>query len=260
MQEDNNPFDNPFKAPTAVVADQAQGSSGFIPEGRKVPIGSSLNWLGTGWRFFKEASGVWIGIALIFLIIQIVIGLIPFVNLLGGFILPILVGGLMLGCKAMDDGEPLSINQLFAGFSGYAGRLFLIGLLDMVYIFVLMMLFGIAVAIIVPIFYNAGSVAIVLMGLLGIVLFLLIIFPMFLFTCIAPALVVLQDQTPVQAMVTSFKVAFTNILPLFIYMIILFVLSVIASIPVLLGLLVLVPVFFGSIYAAYCDIFFEETA
>lgn len=260
MQEDNNPFDNPFKAPTAVVADQAQGSSGFIPEGRKVPIGSCFNWLGTGWRFFKEAPGVWIGIALIFLIIQIVIGVIPFVNLLGGFILPILVGGIILGCKAMDDGEPLSINHLFAGFSGYAGRLFLIGLLDMVYIFVVVMLAGILTAIIIPIFGKASTIAMVLMGVLGIVVFLLIIFPMFLFACIAPALVVLQDQTPVQAMVTSYKVAFANILPLFIYMIVLLVLSVIATIPILLGLLVLVPVFFGSIYAAYCDIFFEETA
>lgn len=256
MQEDNNPF----KAPTAMVADQAQGSSGFIPEGRKVPIGSCLNWLGTGWRFFKEAPGVWIGITLILGIITVVMSMIPFVNFLVSLIFPIFIGGIMLGCKALDDGEPLSINHLFAGFSGYAGRLFLIGLLDLVYVFVVVMLFGILMAIIIPVFGSASAVSMVLMGILGIVVFLLVVFPMFMFTWFAPTLIVLQDQTPLQAMITSFKIAFVNILPFFIYMIILLVLWVVAAIPLLLGLLVLTPVVFGSIYAAYCDIFFEESA
>lgn len=71
----------------------------------------------------------------------------------------------------------------------------------------------------------------------------------------APALVALRGLGTLDAVKLSFFGCLRNIVPFLIYGLILFVLALLASIPMGLGFLVLVPVAVGSQYAAYKAIF-----
>jgi uncharacterized membrane protein len=71
----------------------------------------------------------------------------------------------------------------------------------------------------------------------------------------APALVVLRGLAPMAAVRESFLGCLKNMVPFLIYGIVLLVPSIFATIPFLLGWLVLLPVVIASIYVAYRDIY-----
>jgi hypothetical protein len=85
-------------------------------------------WWGEAWRLFVPAVGVWVLIVLILVVLNVVRAVIPVVGHLASHVLfPVFAGGLMLGCRAIDLGEPLTVNQVFAGFSKHAGSLLIVG-------------------------------------------------------------------------------------------------------------------------------------
>jgi len=71
----------------------------------------------------------------------------------------------------------------------------------------------------------------------------------------APALIVFRNDEPLAAMKTSFKACLVNMLPMLVYSVLGLVFAIAASIPFLLGWLVLGPVFAATIYTSYKDIF-----
>ena len=73
----------------------------------------------------------------------------------------------------------------------------------------------------------------------------------------APVLIVLHGMSPVEAMKTSFMGCLYNILPFLVYGVVAMVLFFIAMIPLMLGLLVLVPMLIASVYIAYRDIYLQ---
>lgn len=258
MEMDNN---NPFKAPEARVADIAPDSGEFLPEGRRVPAGNGVSWLGSGWTLFKMAPGAWIGLTIVFIVLMLVAGVIP---ILGGIainlLLPVFIGGIMLGCKALDDGEELQIGHLFAGFSGYTSNLVLIGLIYMVGMFaimlVMMLLAGAGVGI-GALMGGDWSMALVPMILLFLVGFALMV-PLAMALWFAPALVIFHEVQAFEAMKTSFFVCLKNFVPFLVYGLVYIVLAILASIPFFLGWLVLVPVMMASMYAGYRDMFIGD--
>ena len=249
MQSDNNPF----KAPSARVED-VRPADGYIAGGRVVPAGHGVDWLATGWRLFREAPGAWIAMSVVFLVICIVLGMIPIVNLVVNLLLPVFVGGIMLGCKAIEDGEGLSVGHLFSGFSGYAGKLVLVGVVYLVAVLGIGLVVGVgtAVSIGAGLFRGAGfSLGFLLLALVAVLLFV----PLAMAVWYAPPLVVFHDESPFQAVKASFTVSLRNFLPFLVYGICFIVLAVLASIPLFLGWLVLLPVIYASVYAAYRDLF-----
>jgi uncharacterized membrane protein len=68
----------------------------------------------------------------------------------------------------------------------------------------------------------------------------------------------LAGLTPVEAMKASFAGCLRNVVPFLVYGVIGLLLAIVASIPLGLGWLVLVPVAIASIYASYCDIFEDK--
>jgi uncharacterized membrane protein len=74
----------------------------------------------------------------------------------------------------------------------------------------------------------------------------------------APCLVVFHDRDAIQAMKESFAGCLKNIMPFLLYGVIGFVILIVASIPLGLGLLVAGPVFAASIYTAYRDVYFTS--
>jgi len=247
----------------ALVDDQSEArEAGTLRDTpASVGAGRGVDWISEGWRLFSLSKGAWVGIIIIYFILMVVASLIPFVS---NVLNPILLGGLMLGCRALDQGEDMGVGQLFAGFSKNVGSLILLG--------VLMLVFVLVAALIAGIFTIGGAAGIALLGkgdpsvLLGagfaaVMLFILVwlalILPIAMATWFAPALIVLHDVPVLQAMLLSFKGALRNIIPSLLYGIVVLVLTMIAMIPLGLGLLVLGPVIFASVYAAYKDIFEE---
>ncbi|HZX29724.1 MAG TPA: BPSS1780 family membrane protein [Rhodocyclaceae bacterium] len=247
---------NPFKAPEARVEDVIANSGEFIPDGQQVPAGNGIGWIGKGWDMFREAPGTWIGLSLTFLLITIVIGMIPLVNFFFNLILPVFIGGLMMGCKAQEEGEELRVGHLFAAFSSHAGKLILVGLVYLVGIIALIIVmavvgggigFGAAMM-------GSGKPPILAMLLIGLLAFALMV-PLAMAVWYAPALVVFHEVPPVQAMKSSFFACLKNFLPFLVYGLVTMVLAILACLPIFLGWLVLFPVLQASIYASYKDMF-----
>jgi hypothetical protein len=248
------PAHNPFKAPAAHVEDVRSDSSGeLVLEGQKVAAGNGMAWLTRGWELFRTAPGLWIGICLVFMIIVGVVSMIPILGLAGNLLMPVFIGGIMLGCKAIDDNEDLTFGHLFAGFSNNVGGLVAIGAIYMGGIVVI----GIVAAIAVPAFALGGgsgagmSIGIILILLVAFVFLAVLLMAFWL----APPLVVLHDVPAVAAMKASFGACMKNFLPFLVYSLVVMVAMIVATIPIGLGWLVLIPVLQCSMYATYRDIF-----
>ena len=99
-------------------------------EPRIVDAGRGTSWWGEGWRLFTPDVGVWLLIMLILIVIHVCGAFIPVVGHLALQILfPVFSGGLMLGCRALDRGNPLTVGHLFGGFSQRTGPLIVVGLI-----------------------------------------------------------------------------------------------------------------------------------
>ncbi|MBS1190004.1 MAG: hypothetical protein H6R10_1796 [Rhodocyclaceae bacterium] len=249
-----NMDNNPFKAPEARVADVFPGTGEFIPEGQRVPAGNGIGWFGRGWEMFRAAPGTWIGLSLILLVITLILGMIPLVNFLLNLIVPIFIGGIMIGCKAQEEGEELRIVHLFAGFSGYAGKLALVGVAYLVGVLLIVLATVVVAGGLGGIMIGTGkgsATALALPMLMAAVLFA----PLAMAVWYAPALVVFHDVAPVAALKSSFFACLKNFMPFLVYGFVFLVLALVASLPVFLGWLVLIPVVQASMYASYRDMF-----
>ena len=231
---------------------------------RVVEAGNGWQWIVDGFGLFRRYPLMWIALTVVMVLIWMVSFLIPLVGpLLFNLLSPVLFAGLMLGCKAVENGEELELPHLFAGFKKNSTALVTIGGIYLVgTIVVVGIVFFTAGGSMLPTVLDksgdmhamAAAVRSMAFGLLvGLALYL----PLLMLIWFAPLLVVFHDSNPVEAMKASFFACLTNWLPFLIYGLIILVLWFIASIPLFLGLVVLLPVLVCSVYASYKDIFVE---
>ena len=236
---------------------------------RAVAAGRGASWWGEAWRLFVPAVGVWVLIVLILVVLNVILAIIPVVGHLASHVLfPVFVGGLMLGCRAIDRGEALTVNHVFAGFSKHAGSLVVVGLLYtaiavaivLAVAGVLIVAFGVAVLSKLfqlqdPLSAGVALGGMLLVVLVGALLFTLLFLPLVMAVWFAPALVVLRGLEPWAAMKLSFGGCLENVVPFLIYGLVGIGLAIVASVPLMLGWLVVGPLTIASIYTSYCDIF-----
>ena len=241
-----------------------------IPEGRRVNAGRGLSWIGDAWRMFKDAPGSWVACFLIFMLIMFVLAIIPLLgNIAGALLSPLLIGGLMIGCRELERNEELTVAHLFAGFKEKSGPLFILGLLEFgLSLVVMLVAAGIILLTVGAMFMG------VLMGQpldpgvtltpgfwLGVLVVLAVILALFIPVTMAvwfaPALVALDGVEPLTALKWSFFACLKNIGSFLVYGLVILVLAIVASIPLGLGWLLLGPVVIASVYTAYRDIFFQ---
>lgn len=222
-----------------------------------VNSGRGIEWLKGGWAEFIANPGIWVAIALIFGIAAFVLGLIPFIGGLAVALLaPVIAGGLMLGCRARASGGKVQIEHLWAGFQGPVGQLIIIGAITLgvgILIGLLVALVG-GAAMMGGMASGSGGVAVGGM-LLGLVLSLVLIIPLAMATWFATPLVAIRGVDAITAMKSSFKASLANLVPLIVLGVIYGVLMFIASLPFGLGLLVVLPMVWGSQYASFRDVF-----
>jgi uncharacterized membrane protein len=259
---EKNMATDPYAAPKAPVADTpgAPIEGNFVPDGQSVPAGNGWSWIVSGWGLFKQQPGMWILVVIIMIALMVVLGIIPLVNLLVALIGPVFVGGLMIGCRAIDEGGALEIGHIFAGFREHTGKLILVGLFNIgAWLLVMLVIFllvgGSAFALRTAGADHAASAAsAALAGLIGLALGL----PIYMAIWFAPALITLNGMDVGAALKASFFGCLKNIMSFLVYGIVGFVLAVVASIPVMLGWLVLGPVLIASVYTGYRDIFYAQ--
>lgn len=247
-------------------------------EARTVAVGRGASWWGEAWRLFAPSVGAWLLITLILLGIVLVVtflGHIPFLGWLielGAHILwPVLVGGLMVGCRAVDRGNPLLVTHLFSGFNQRTQPLIMVGLiytglsaLVVIVVFVIMVaIFGVATLRALASASDPASIGgalgtMVSAVLVSVLLFLLLWLPVVMSVWFAPALVMLGGMEAWPAMTQSFRACLKNFAPFLVYGAIGLGLAIAASIPVMLGWFVLYPVTVATVYASYCDIFEDK--
>ena len=236
-----------------------------IKASRALETGRGLAWIREGFALFMAMPLAWIINTILFLLIMIVLGLIPFVSLLGTIISPVFFAGIMLGCRSLEEGGELAVSHLFAGFGdrGWdlvkAGLLYLGLILGVTFImFLVLGAFGLAASI-------GGAEAATPQLSLGmlVVIFVatLATIPVVMGFMFSPALLIFNPGLGVvDAYKSSFLACLKNILPFTVFGLLVIVLSFLAMIPLFLGLLVFIPTMFGATYVAYMDMFGDEVA
>lgn len=256
--------ENPYQAPSSPVEDPANPGSGEGYSGEiHVREGAAGGrWLSEAWRLFSASPGLWIGF--IFIIFAISVGvqiLGPFGGVAQSLLLPILSGGIMLGCDRVYRGGELQFDDLFAAFK----EPHLVPLLILGAIYLVASIIIVVIAL-VPFFgtffllfdnQSIGSTEL-LMVLLALCVFGLLLLPLMAASWMAGPLVVINRVPPLEALKLSLFGCFKNWLPFLIYGLILLPLALAATLPLMLGWLVLAPVLMASAYASYRDIYYAD--
>lgn len=230
---------------------------------RTVAAGRGWEWMVEGFRIFRKQPLTWITLVVVMVVIWLASLILPLIGPLAiNLVSPVFFAGLMLACRTTDeDGEP-EFGQLFAAFKTHASPLITVGGIYLV---------GNIVAVAVVFAVAGGTALPTLMGktavdpeavlaaaralLLGMAVGMAVFIPILMAVWFAPPLIVFHNMPPVEAMKLSLAACWRNTLPLLVYGVATLVLGILASIPLMLGLIVLLPVLVCSIYASYKDIF-----
>ena len=255
---------NPYAAPRAQVADATTLVRGtFLPTGRVVPTGNGWDWVASAWSIFRAAAGTWIGMVLVLAVIFLVFAVLPFIGAVASCILgPVFTAGLVMASRSAEEDGQVRFAQLFAGFTHRFGTLAAVGALYFAGMFAIFFLAALVSGVGLGVLGGGMNPEQVMrMGMtlaLGLLLALGLMVPLVMALWFAPPLVVFHDMGAAEAMKASFVGSLKNVMPFLLYGIVLVVASVVASLPVFLGWLVLGPVLGASIYTAYRDIYFSE--
>jgi len=259
--------DNPYAAPRTRVDDvQASLAEGdFIPEGRGVPAGHGWRWIADAWTFMGDQRWTFIGVILLYWLLVIAVSFVPG---LGGLAValfsPVISGGIMLGCEAVRRGERLEVGHLFAGFQRHFGKLVAIGAISLG--------LGVLVAIVMVAIVGVSFAGVFLAGAepnpeqfagmgmtiaLAVLIAMAISIPVYMLLWFAAPLIVLGELDVGTALKSSFAACLKNIVPFLVWGVMALLLGILATIPIMLGWLLLGPVLMVSAYTGYRDIFYE---
>ena len=235
-----------------------------MTEIRTAAAGRGIAWFSEGFTSFQNNVGAWMGTGFILLIMGLVSLSFPLLSLILQLMMPVLLGGLLLGCREADNGGQLRLNHLFAGFSHSTGNLVLLGILYTLASCVIMgLMFGMAAlavggSVILSVIMEGNPVTILdnlLILLLVLLAGLLLYVPLLMAFWFGPALIVFDGHHPLSAMKYSFLGCIKNSMAFLVYGLAGMLLAIIASIPLMLGWIVLVPVTIIGFYLSYRDIF-----
>lgn len=234
---------------------------------RSLSAGRGVDWIGAGWRLFARAPLMWVVSILVMIVLHIVANIVPFLGAVAMHVLqPVFAAGFMIACRSLETGGEFEIEHLFAGFKREFANLVIVGLLLLAGVVALFLVFfalagfGLVTALlagdqehVVPALMASG-VAIALGALVATALSI----PLVMAYWFAPPLVVMHGMAPMAAMKASFAGCLRNVLPYLLYGFLMFLLLIVAMIPLGLGIFVWMPVAIGSTYTAYREIFTDE--
>ena len=174
-------------------------------------------------------------------------------------LLPLFGAGLLQLCRVQSEAGQAEIVDIFIGFRKNAGPLVMVGVIYVAGVF--------GIAFVAFLLVSGGILGGVITGkvagvgiafggvMLAALLVMILSIPVIMATWFAPALVFFHHMKPLDAMKASFEAGIKNWLAMSFFGIMLMIMAFFAMLPIGLGLLLLVPVFSGAVYASYRDIF-----
>lgn len=233
-------------------------------EAVKRPAVNGWEWIKLGFTLFRKAPLLWMILTSIGVVGLFAISLIPVIgDPLSTLLFPVLIAGFMYGCRAVEQKEELELAHLFAGFGQHTQHLVTLGGINLVgqlLILGVMMLTG--GRALVGLFTSSDPVtdpAVVMHALQGGVFSLMLGVTLYFMLAMAmqfaPMLVIFNGAKPIPAMRASLRAFLSNWLPFTVYGLLIVPVAFIATLPMALGWLFLLPIMFTSMYVAYNDMF-----
>lgn len=224
-------------------------------------------WIKQGYVLFMKAPLLWIVLLALSLVGAAGISAVPVIGEpLVSLLMPVVIIGLMTGCYSLERDDELELAHLFSGFTHFTSRLITLGGIAFVaqyLIFGVMKMVGGSTLVDILMSHDAPPAPEVIQQaiagagasvIIGIALFSVLLMSM----QFAPMLVFFRNVSPVAAMKLSLGAFTRNVGAMFVYGTSFLLLSLLASMPMMLGWLILMPLVFTSLYASFCDIFPEE--
>jgi hypothetical protein len=233
-------------------------------EPQRLQAGQGWEWIKQGYALFMKAPLLWIVLLVIWFIAVLALSFVPIVGApLASLLTPVVLAGLMSGCRALEQGEDLELAHLFSGFKQHTSQLVTLGGITLVgqyLILGVMMITGGAAFVSLlmsgqpepdPNVLMAALSSAVFAVSLGTVLYLLLASVM----QFATLLVYFNGIPPIQAIQLTIRAFLYNIWPLLVFGITFFLLAILATLLMGLGWLVLFPMSFALLYVVYRAIF-----
>jgi hypothetical protein len=222
--QDQSPESTPSQPPEPLSYNRVAASNGSL-------------WLRSAWQMFTKSIGVWLGIVGFMLFMM----LIPGINYFFSMLMPLLLGGLMLGCSAVDKGQSIKFDHLFDGLKNDTRELLILSalyglgtvLVNLIALYCMSLLGVDYQQLLIDIMPQAqdtqnNNAALewaeklnqddrMLYVLLGMLILLALMIPLFMALWFAPALVVLKGQKATTAFRLSFNACKDNFIPFLVY-------------------------------------------
>lgn len=226
-----------------------------------LPI-KGAQWLIEGGKLFFQYPGPWMAIIAFGIFVLLLSQLVPVVGPLFYYTTHFVwIAGLMSCCRAFQLRQPFSFQRLFDGFKSGTRTLMSLSLMYAV------------VSLSVDLYFmepfikqlqNPQATPKDLQQLMqnpdffkAVLWSALTMLPIQMALVFTPALVLFQQKSLIGALQLSFSACMKNFPAVVVYLLTLTVLGILATLPALLGWLILVPAIIGSIYLAYDEIFEE---
>ena len=259
----------------------------------KLPANRGAYWIRDAYLRFRHSMGIWFAISAFLMVILSI----PYINHLAAIAMPILLGGLMIGCSQSSSKEPIKFDHLFEGIKNdarellvlsaiYAGLSVLIAIATYYFMLALGVDIKEMMAGIMPSQQTAMSEQetldwinglveqnIFINILLAMLIWLALMIPLLMAFWFAPALVVLQKLNAVSALKISYSACKENFIPFLIYglvalayifaffigcIILIAIIPPIGILAFIAGYLAIFAITLISIYSAYIEIFGEQ--
>lgn len=222
-------IDNPYQAPQAPVDDYQTPRSAdeFLETPRAVRAGRGYDWYVEAWQLFQRHPFLWLGVVLLFVVVAMGLGLIPYGALLQYITFPFLMAVVFtLGdrLRKSDGTSTPGYDEIYDQVGAVAVPLIVLGLLYLgVLVLITMlaampmlgpdgvkMMLGLSPPVeITPANANELGMKMILVALI----LLALMVPVLMAYWFAPGLVVLHRMSPIQALRLSFVACFRNVLP-----------------------------------------------
>ncbi|MDZ7583906.1 MAG: BPSS1780 family membrane protein [Thiobacillus sp.] len=231
---------------------------------RKVAASQGFQWVAAGFRLYRKTPLLLSAAFAMLFGVVMALGLIPMVGgALSELASPLMVAGFLAAYRMLDGGNELELPNFLAGVQGPAIPLMAVGavqLLGTLLIGKIMLGMGFDPQAVITAAQSqkdpAEMQAILNQAMPAVLTGLVLFTPLIMATWFAPALILFGGARPATALGVSLKAVAKNWAAMAVNGITLGLLLFLAAlVPMLLGLLVAIPVLFGSLYASYQAIF-----
>jgi hypothetical protein len=232
---------------------------------RKVAASQGFQWVAAGFRLYRKAPLLLSAAFGLLFGVVMALGLIPVVGgSLSELASPLMVAGFMAAYRALDRGNELELPQFLAGVQGPLIPLMTVGavqLLGALLIGKIMLSMGFDPQAVMALAQDKNATpeamqAMMSQAMPALLTGLALFTPLIMATWFAPALILFGGARPATALGVSLKAVTRNWAAMLTNSLALGLLLFFAAlIPLLLGMLVAMPVLFGSLYASYQAIF-----